>query len=690
MPTQDWTGADDFDTEEDNSGFVHDALADHKTLADGLRAYYPLDTGSGTTATDEAFNNDGTINGATWVSGQIGDHALSFDGVDDEVDCGFIFEPSEYTFSSWVNVSSFNGTIVNLLNTGTESVISFRTNASDQFQINQKNSAGTNNTITSSVKSTNTWYHAVGSWDGDTLRLYVDGAEVASTAVSSLKSGSDAWWVGSGGGFSYHTGELDDVRIYNRALSADEVTELYNKTEPTQIPEDSGRNKLQRGYEVGSLTDGLAAYYPMENSGSSIVRDGALGNDGEINGALWNGGGQVGNDCLSFDGTDDYVNVNGMDRSGTEITISGWIKSNSTTESRPLTFRREVPDALIILNSGGVEDDVRFYTTAATDNGDLTVSGYDTGTWTHYALTATENGSMEAYINGVKVGSDSVGTFDTLAANDAIGIGRDLTSNPHNGLIDDVRIYDRVLSEPEIKALYSQTVPDGKEVTDSDVPNDTDGGVSRYPFDGDVLDSWGTNDGTDNTSAGYGTGVYGQGKSFDGTDDYVVSSAPVLPTDTSKPFSISTWLYHTGGLSETPISRRDPSTDEGIRVNINSNGDLAFRLADGTNGNSSAWSWSYDNEWVHVVAIYDGSNNGDGMSMYINGRKDARTTSGLSNTLNSTYGDGKNLRIGSEVGQQYWGGDIDDVRIYDRVLDPTEVEQLFELGSHRIARSDTI
>ena len=213
--------------------------------ATGLVGYWPFNEGSGAVAYDATGNNNnGAITGATWSSGKFGG-ALNFDGVDDFVvipDAATLRGDQDLTIALWIKPVS---------GTGQQKFITKSWNGSDkdwELSMNTTNRfywesevSGSGYLQTSPVNSfmPAKWSHvaAVLNKTGDILTLYVDGAQVGQdTTFGANSDGTHASTINvgrryySGGGTAslYFPGEIDDIRIYNRALSAPEIASIYN------------------------------------------------------------------------------------------------------------------------------------------------------------------------------------------------------------------------------------------------------------------------------------------------------------------------------------------------------------------------------------------------------------------------------------------------------------------------------
>ena len=202
-------------------------------------SWWKFDEGSGATAYDSAGSNDGTINGATWTSGQIGG-ALDFDGVDDYVDMADTVKnylETSYTFSAWIKTRTIlgvHGIAVYRRSTfdiGYQILLQLQHNNSDvQFIVS---SLG-NNAIASypDALTINTWYHVAGVREGNILNVYVNGVSGTPDSETFGTISPDNFKIGAndccGHGIdSFFDGAIDDVMIFNSALSAQEIWGIF-------------------------------------------------------------------------------------------------------------------------------------------------------------------------------------------------------------------------------------------------------------------------------------------------------------------------------------------------------------------------------------------------------------------------------------------------------------------------------
>lgn len=212
-------------------------------VAEGLIAYYPFNEN----ANDESGNgNDGTVNGATLTIDRFGEvnSAYSFDGVDDII-LADPLRPSLNTLSAWINPTNLpSGQFDNTVFTVGDGV-------DDRLNINISNNyvpayaiefTNLNTGIGSNVSvSPSDWALVTATYDGDFIRIYVNGVLSGESQVGTRTinySGVDILGIGDDGVSNNppFRGTLDDIRIYNRALTIEEIKEL-SADRPQEAPE---------------------------------------------------------------------------------------------------------------------------------------------------------------------------------------------------------------------------------------------------------------------------------------------------------------------------------------------------------------------------------------------------------------------------------------------------------------------
>jgi uncharacterized protein (TIGR02145 family) len=205
--------------------------------------------------------NHGTVNGATLTTDRFGNQnsAFNFDGVDDwiQVDDDATLRPNHITISAWIYV---NTPTINPIVTKTRIGNPFGPDGGEQYCIfqspyNYQNTAGSfqikrnggcqNGGVgwyrifqTNLPFSTGQWQHIVGTYDGDTMKLYnnglLSGFQVPpSGPIDNCSNGTfniGRGWVN----YDFYNGKMDNLGMWNRALTQQEITNLYNAQFPTQ------------------------------------------------------------------------------------------------------------------------------------------------------------------------------------------------------------------------------------------------------------------------------------------------------------------------------------------------------------------------------------------------------------------------------------------------------------------------
>ena len=214
-------------------------VAEAQVVEDGLVSYWTFDRDDieDDTAKDVWGNNDGQIMGPEIVEGQIGE-ALEFDGVDDSVDCGndeSLDITDEMTHEAWLKINSIqtiggNCRITNKGIGGTE-VYTFLFSVPALTPTFYIYVGGQSHGVGGDPLSLEEWYHLVGTYDGENLKIYINGAlsnTLAQSGKIDTSEGSLALGSRPEGGARGVNGIIDEVRIYNRALSEDEVVQNMN------------------------------------------------------------------------------------------------------------------------------------------------------------------------------------------------------------------------------------------------------------------------------------------------------------------------------------------------------------------------------------------------------------------------------------------------------------------------------
>jgi hypothetical protein len=277
------------------------------------------------------------------------------------------------------------------------------------------------------------------------MKIYLDGTNIKTKNVGSftitdgdgdLKISEVSW-----GGSRYFKGDIDEVVIYKRTLEESEIL---------QIKQDG-----MDGNPI-SVTNGLAGYWAMNEGSGTTIKD-----------SYWRVSG-IKNNALNFDGVNDYVSV---------LPTSDFSNLNKITLMAWVNFAQDPSGSLQEIAQKwegwtfGYYNDGWWHELYSTDN-DYIGAFNDAwipvpGTWYH--ITSTYDGSsMKTYVDGNLLAehpeaADSKTIWNNPTTSN-LGIGAGGWTTPgfnryFHGIIDEVKIYDRALTQSEITAIYNSEVP---------------------------------------------------------------------------------------------------------------------------------------------------------------------------------------------------------------------------------------
>lgn len=420
-----------------------------------LVGWWPLHEWSGRANDLSGNGNHGTLNGGVTqgVAGRGGLTSYSFDGSDDYIEISrysFISGFGPYTISAWVKFDS----------TGIQTVLSNGGGTGDRHNIGLNDS---NNELCHSYYDGSSWitagkrieqgkwYHIAGVATGNQILAYINGQLQTDSENNSFSdgAGNHISLSGTNQNTSNVDGSIADVRVYDRALSPQEVQHLYRQgSRDLATPPDESDPAAVARYSFDDRSD----------TGTAIDQWG--NNNGTINGAVYSSDSPR-NDNLSmkFDGTDDYINCGSSVGDYTDnFSISAWVRGN---EAYRIFTRRD---------SSNFQYEFYIFNSTAGGSGQLSVNssdstavasnrkGLDDGKWHHVGFSI-DNGSVSFYIDGVKDSTHSGFSITSRSVESLIGAWDNGNNDNHKGNIDDLRIYSRPLSDSEFYQLYRYGSP---------------------------------------------------------------------------------------------------------------------------------------------------------------------------------------------------------------------------------------
>lgn len=257
-----------------------DPPADPPSSSD-LVGHWTFDDGVGVDSSASGY--DGTVSGATPVSGQIGE-ALSFDGSDDFVGLpNFDIPGDAMTLAAWIYADGFRSPYMDnrIISKSTSTANSahyfmlsgINHDGQPHLRFRLKTQGNTSTLVGTGAPITlGQWHHVAAVYDGAEMRLYLDGAPVGALAKSGTIDQNAGVPVNIGrnpDGYGTFDGDLDDVRVYSTALSEAQIQGLMN-------PESSSSNVAPEAALTASPTSGDAPISVNFDASGSVDSDGSV------------------------------------------------------------------------------------------------------------------------------------------------------------------------------------------------------------------------------------------------------------------------------------------------------------------------------------------------------------------------------------------------------------------------------
>lgn len=534
----------------------------------------------------------------------------------------------------------------------------------------------------------NQWWMITIIKSGSTINVYRNGTLFGSyggapSGTVNVPSTSN-FAIGSVFG-GWYSGSMDDFRVYNRAVSAAEVSALYNSDHPTNI---------SRGEQ------GLVGRWKLDGN---ALDNTVYANNGTVsNVALTNDYRGRNDAAYAFDGTSSYIKVPyaNITRPTSAITLSAWIKISdnaSTTEERIISTTESGGYALFLTGSSGdqcIAQQVCFMVNALNNYQKVQASKslVPNNTWTHLVGSYDPStGAFALYINGNLVGTNNVGQAAlTYTVNTPLCIGAEATTADcsggmfFSGSIGDVRIYNRVLGATEVQNMYSEYNPQinlNTNAPSSGIGNIYKGLVGSWNFNGNAMDDTVYSDNATENGAVLTADRKGRANSaysFDGTKHMTIPDSSILDSTTGTwAIWVKTSAPTSGGNSYVVMSKTSSaSSNSGITLTLDPNngmkGGLQMKNASSASECESAGGLN-DGTWHHLAVTFDGDVTA---TLYVDGVSECTIIppAGWSFYASSP------LMIGSSSDGwwQPFNGSLDNVRVYNRALSAAEVQTLYQ------------
>jgi glucose/arabinose dehydrogenase/PKD repeat protein len=702
----------------------------------GLVAAYSFDGGSGPTLADvSGTGNNGTISGATWSTQGHSAGALSFDGVNDIVtvaDAPSLDLTTGMTLEAWVRPTVVTNWRTVLLKEQPGQLVygMYANNTGNRPSAHAF--VGADQELRGAARLTaNVWTHLAATYDGATLRIFVGGSQSATLAVSgSILTSNNPLRIGGNTIWSeWFSGLIDDVRIYNRALTAAQITTDLNAPVGPPAPTDTtlptapgtpsvtasiGRANLSWAaatdnvgvvrYNVHrSTTPGFTpsvANRVAQPTGTSYSDTGLAGGTYFYKVTAEDAAGNVG--PPSGEATADVpadqpptapTGLTAAASIGTaslvwsvatdDVGVARYYVHRSTVAGfTPSTANRIAQTTGTTYVDSGLTAGFYFYKVVAEDTAGQTGPASNqasanvpadlapTVSITAPSAGATVSGTVQVTASA----SDDVGVAGVLFRADGVNIGSEDTASPYavpwstSSLANGPHTLTAIARDSAGQTTISSSVT--VTVSNATPPPPT-GLAAAYSFNAGTGTTAVDASGNGNTGviagAAWSTlGKYGNALSFDGVGD-LVSVADANTLDFTTQLTIEAWVFPTALSSwRTVVLKEQP-------------GQLVYALYASTEPgpaghvfvNGDTWARGAStlplNTWSHLAVTYDGS----AIRLYVNGAL-AATAAGVAGSMpNSALP----LDIGgNNVWSEWFIGRIDEVRLYNRALSLAELQ----------------
>ncbi|MFB7778851.1 LamG domain-containing protein [Streptomyces bauhiniae] len=694
------------------------------------RAQWKLDEPAGATQTaGTAGDRQLAIHGQPILGspGAIG-AAATFDGVDDylESDIPVVDTSQSFSVAAWAKLSATpNDAAIIAAQPGNSSpgFELYYSKALDRWAFNQYSADTASASPVRAMQAaaggvkTGEWVHLVGLYNGDTdvLQLYVNGALAGSTSYATPWDARRGLIVGAGSASgapkAFFPGTVDEVRVFDKPLAQSEITALYRKQ-----PIGSGRPARA----VFPLDEG-----PTDDQGAPRT---TVTGRADVFPAVYQGGPQTGltspdGNAAKFDGVNDYASaaspyINTM----RNFSVSAWVKltTRPTTAAIAVTQPGAHRSGFELYYSPTYGWSFNNYLTDTTDS-TLVRAAQRTaadpaldpkvapvGQWTHLTgVYSKDAGRIRLYLNGRYAGgADHTITWyasGPLQLGAARYDGTPTAFFP--GQIDDVQVFDRMLSTQEISEMYKQhakvegrwklNAASGSPITSADdVPADQ----GPHPL---TLGSGATVT-TADKAIGAGSLL------LNGTSTGYASTA-ASPTATNTSFTAATWVS-TASPPQKPVTvmsqagtntngfavRYIPNPPDETGLSMSGRFVLDVSETDSTTAtHHTAESTIVPGGWTHLGVVYDAFE--AQLRLYVNGElkqalcpdadddehpDDPTCTDVVAwNESSPPFDATKGLQLGrAKTGAttwgEYWPGALDDVWVFDGVLRDTQIAAL--------------
>ena len=630
----------------------------HTNLTSDVVAFYDLDeveiVGVDTIITDKSPNlNNGTVlNGPVITTGYLG-NAMEFDGVDDFVQfsnsASFDIGGPAVTVSVWTKLKYLPNQLLQaygpLFDSEADQYVLYEDRGNNELRFKVTTDVKAERPgIPAAALVTGQWIHVVGVYDGTTAKVYLNG-EVKDThpITGNVKTGQVAMLGKSGttGTPSYFEGSIDNVMVLNRALSEQEVIDLYNNTKSIGVdpsPSAVVLNTPSVDETAVTLSWSSSMTYESVIVGYEIYRD-------------------VAPSATTL--------IASVDRDQTSYV------DNTNTENQTFYYRVRAKNSVALLSSeySNEETALTGTDTQAPIVEFITSNEQNTKVIVEFSemveQTSAENASNYSITGGVSVLNAAL----CLDGKTVILTTSPMTPGSYSLIIENV---------VDLAAAPHPTIAGSYTFQHTGFPSNL---IAYYSMDENRIDtlfdaSVNGNNGVFENGTTTSAGFLGNALAFDGIDDFVQFSASPSFDIASGVVSVSAWVkmdYLPTEMTQPFGPVFDSQGDQYVIYADRGNKELRFKAT--TSGGAARpgipQADLMTGQWINVVGVYDGTN----AMVYLNGVK--KGVLPLTGTINAGQVAmlGKSGTAGTPA---YLQGNIDNVAVFDKALSEAEVLAMYQ------------
>ena len=300
------------------------------------------------------------------------------------------------------------------------------------------------------------WHHFAATFSANDQKLYVDGAQVASSTAANFAQGHSGYWrIGNMKMDGWSTnqehwdGELDDIAFFDAVLTSTDVSTIYGSA-----------TQLQSGSPKWSNVKSLWRF--EETSGSTIADSSGQGNTANLVGSLKSTTGKYGN-ALTFQGQA-MLGTTTSQTSPSSFTVAMWFKTTSTYGGGLFQFNEyQMTNASNHDRHVNIDDDGTLYFGVWSGSTDFiqTTESFNDGKWHHMAAVLSGGTAMSLYVDGKLRASRTTNLVNfngywRIGYADLSGWPGNFGINSFDGSIDEAAIWHSALTAAEIREIYDR------------------------------------------------------------------------------------------------------------------------------------------------------------------------------------------------------------------------------------------